>query len=249
MIIPQKTADELKIMQTAGAKLAHIITKLVSQIVVGKTGLLIEELAQQLINEAGGKPSFPIAEVKYPFATCISIDEAIVHGLPKKEPFQPGQVVGLDVGMFYQGFHVDGAVTVGVGHLDAVDQRLINVTSRSLMLGIENIKPGEKLGRISHAIQSYVERHHFSVIRQLTGHGVGNLLHEPPSIPNFGSAFDGPELEPGMVLAIEPMVSSGDWRVKVDRDGWTVRLPHGSKGAHFEHTVAVTESGYQILTR
>lgn len=250
MNIPIKTQEEIELMHEGGQKLATVLDNIVKKTHEGVTGLEIERYAQELIREAGGKPSFPMFDKNYPYATCISIDDAIVHGLPSNKPFRIGQVVGIDIGMYCQGFHLDMATTVGIGHISAVAQKLLTATKQSLEKAIAVIKPGICLGLIGSTVQQYVERHGFLVIRQLTGHGIGRNLHEPPPIPNYGVPTNGPIIQDGMVLAIEPMVSQGGWEVVVDTaDHWTVKIKDGSIGAHFEHTVAVMENGPLILTK
>lgn len=245
-----KSDAEIEIMKEGGRRLAAIIDELAKQVVAGNTGTNIELLAQKKIRQVGGQPSFPLFDKNYPYATCLSIDSAIVHGLPTDRSFRDGQVVGLDIGLYYRGFHVDTAVTVGVGSISAIAEQLIKATRNSLYQAIKIVKPGIHVGLIGQTIRTSVEQQGFSIIRQLTGHGVGRKLHEEPRIPNFGRESDGPILKSGMTLAIEPMVSAGDWPVVVDqKDHWTVRLKDGSLGAHFEHTVAVTDNGCLILTR
>lgn len=249
-MITIKTAEEIEIMKEGGRLLAKIVSRLADQVVSGNTGMKIEQLAQEMIKEVGGQPSFPLFTKNYPYATCISIDSAIVHGMATDEKFHDGQIVGLDIGLYYRGLHVDTAVTVGVGSISATAKKLIKVTRDSLYKAIKVVKQGIHVGLIGQTIQTTVEQQGFSIIRQLTGHGVGRKLHEEPRIPNFGRENEGPILKSGMTIAIEPMVSAGDWPVVVDqKDHWTVRLKDGSLGAHFEHTVAITDEGCTILTQ
>lgn len=248
MIIPIKTPTELMIMREGGEKLAKIVRQLTDHLRVGSSGQEVEELANKLIALAGGQPSFPLSNPNYPYTTCVSIDSVIVHGLPTAQPFQAGQIVGLDIGMYYKGFHLDTALTGGIEPVSPVAQRLIQITRLALAQAIRVVRSGIHLGLIGYTINQYAARHGLKVIRQLTGHGVGRQLHEPPQVSNFGLADGGPILQAGMVLAIEPMISTGDGQVYVDRDGWAVRLKDRSLGAHFEHTVAVTDRGAEILT-
>jgi methionyl aminopeptidase len=248
MNIAIKTETELSIMRIGGRKLAEIVNQLIPLISVRHSGRDVEKKAQELIFEAGGQPSFSVADRRYPYATCLSINDAIVHGLPQDKVFKKGQVVGLDIGLYYQGFHLDTATTIGIGKTPADVQHLLAATRKSLELAIQEVQPGRHLGIIGNTIQNYIEKQGFSVIRQLTGHGIGRNLHEKPVVANFGQPNDGPIMMPGMVLAIEPMVSAGDWLVYVDQDGWTVRIKDGSYGAHFEHTIAVTVDGCEVLT-
>lgn len=247
MAIPLKTPEQIELMAKGGAKLAKVRDQLAQMV---RPGLKVDELeqaARSLIAQAGGEPNFCLTK-DYPYSICCSINEEIVHGLPKGKTIKAGDAVGIDVGMRYQGWHLDTAITVGVDDISLQDQKLLKVAKTALELAIAQLKPGIKLGKISHLIQNYVEQHGFSVLRNLTGHGIGRQLHEEPKVPNFGNPDDGPVLETGMVLAVEPMVSTGDFKTLTKDDGWTVVLADGSHGAHFEHTVAITKTGVRILT-
>ncbi|HHO81420.1 MAG TPA: type I methionyl aminopeptidase, partial [Bacillaceae bacterium] len=175
--------------------------------------------------------------------------EEVVHGIPSERVLREGDILSIDVGAYYDGFHGDGAWTYAVGRVSPEDQKLLDVARETLFRGIEAARPGNHLSDISHAIQTYVEAHGFSVVRAYVGHGVGRNMHEEPPVPNFGPPGRGPKLRPGMVLAIEPMVNAGTFEVRTLDDGWTVVTADGRRSAHFEHTVAITEEGPIILTR
>ena len=185
----------------------------------------------------------------YPVFLCFSNNEGVVHCLPNKEPLKEGDVLGIDCGIWHKGLCTDMAVTVGIGKVSAEAQKLIGVTRKSLELAMAQVKPGNTLGDIGYAVQSYVEKNGFGVVRHLVGHGVGYDVHEDPRIPNFGKKGTGMVLEPGMVLAIEPMVTLGDWNIKILDNGWDIVTADRSLAAHFENTIVVTEKGCEILTR
>ena len=185
----------------------------------------------------------------FPASSCISINDEVVHGIPRKRPIQKGDVVKVDVGVELDGYFGDAAKSYIVGQVDDEVQRLLRVTKDALMLGIEQARYGNRVSDISHAIQVPVEKAGFSVVRELVGHGIGEELHEPPQVPNYGRPGRGDRLKPGMVLAIEPMVNAGTHDVVTDADGWTVRSADGSMSAHFEHTIVIREDGPEILTK
>jgi len=244
-----KTPEEIKIMRQAGKLLAEVIKKIVPLVQRDVSALELDKLAEKLILEAGAKPVFKGFK-NYPATLCISINNEVVHGIPTQEKiFKDGDIVGLDCGLRYNGYCADMAVTVPVGKISRHAQKLIKVTQNSLLLAIKKIKPGIHLGDISWTIQNYVEKNGFSVVRELSGHGIGKELHEEPTILNFGQAGTGPILQEGMVLAIEPMVNAGDWRVRTLGDGWTVVTADGGLSAHFEHTILVAKKGAEILTQ
>lgn len=248
MSIELKTNAEIAVMSEGGAKLAKIRNELAAIIKPGLHAKELESTSRRLISNAGGTPNFCLAK-NYPYSICVSINDEIVHGTPKDKIIKGGDIVGLDVGMLYKSWHLDTAVTVGVGEINDADKQLLKITKTALDLAIEELKSGIKLGKIQHLIQKYVEDNGFCVLRNFTGHGIGHSLHEDPKIPNFGDPNEGPILEEGMVLAIEPMVSKGDCKIVVGNDGWTAKLLNGAKGAHFEHTVAITKNGCKVLTQ
>ena len=244
-----KTNDEIKIMSEGGRILAVVLKEIVNAVKPGVPTWDLEILAKDLIKKEGGMPSF-LDYSGYPCALCISINDAVVHGIPKKnEIIQNGDIVGLDLGLKYKGLYTDMAVTVGVGKISKIGNKLIKVCKKSLDIAIKQVSPGNKIGDIGAAIQKYVESQGFSVVRDLVGHGVGYGVHEPPRIPNFGIAGKGEEILEGMCLAIEPMICEKDYNVKTDKDGWGVRTFDKGLAAHFEHTVAIVSNGCEVLTK
>lgn len=203
--------------------------------------------AENFILSKNARPAFK-GLYGFPAATCISVNDEVVHGIPGKRKLQDGDIVGIDIGVELNGFYGDGARTFCVGHVDPEVVKLCEVTQKSLELGIAQCVAGNRIGDISYAIQSYVEEHQFSVVRDLVGHGVGIKPHEDPQVPNFGKKGSGTRIKPGMVLAIEPMINMGSYGVYTDDDEWTVRTIDGKPSAHFEHSVAVTKNGTIILT-
>ncbi|MDZ7331808.1 MAG: type I methionyl aminopeptidase [candidate division KSB1 bacterium] len=212
------------------------------------TTLEIDRLVEQYIRSRGARPAFK-GYRGFPASVCISIDAEVVHGVPKQRKLKPGQIVSIDIGVEYQNYFGDGAKTFVIGEVPEKTQRLLRVTREALYKGIEVAQSGRRLSDISHTIQSHVEQAGFSVVRDLVGHGVGRKLHEDPQIPNYGPPNRGPRLKPGMTLAIEPMVNMGGYEVEFDEhDKWTVRTVDGLPSAHFEHTIAITENGADVLT-
>ena len=246
-MISIKSKKEIEIIREGGKIAARILKILAQNAQPGITGKELEKKAQQEIKKAKVKPSF-LGHAGYPAATCVSIDEGVVHGIPSDRVLKEGDIVGIDLGVEYRGYHSDTAITVGVGKINNQKRRLLEITEKSLHQGLSLIKPGVSLGDIQNRIQTIVEKAGYSVIRDLAGHGIGKNLQEEPSIPNFAKPGTGPVLKQGMVLAIEPMVAEGDWHVKILDDGWTVVTADGSDAAHFEHTIAITKDGYEILT-
>ena len=243
-----KTLDEIKVMEKANKILAEIF-ELVSEVIeAGMSAYDLDKFVENEIIKRGATPAFK-GYSGYPAATCISVNEEVIHGLPKKEKiFKKGDIVSLDVGTFYDGYYGDAARSYIIDETDDRTLELYNVTKEALDVGISKAVVGNRIGDISSAIQDHVESHGFSVIRDFVGHGIGRNLHEAPQIPNYGSPGRGPLIMEGMVLAIEPMVSMGDWRVRI-LDGWTVVTIDGSRSAHFEDTIAVLKDGVWILSR
>ncbi|MBI5076912.1 type I methionyl aminopeptidase [Candidatus Falkowbacteria bacterium] len=250
-----KSADEIKILKQGGKILAGIIKKIAKAAKPGITTRELDELAERLILENGGAPSFKGYGEKnnpYPAALCTSVNEQIVHGVPGDYILKSGDIVGLDIGMRHpnaNGLYTDMAVTVGVGKINEKAKKLIKVTRKALDVWLKNIKSGEDIIQISAKVQAYVEKEGFSVIRELVGHGVGHAVHEQPAIPNYFSPAFSFKLKEGMVLALEPMVSAGDFHILVQNDNWSVITRDHSLCAHFEHTVLVTENGCEVLTK
>lgn len=235
-------------MRHAGQIVAAVLAGLGERIKPGITTASLDAWAEQYIRRQGGVPSFK-GYRGYPASVCISIDSEIVHGIPGRRRLKEGQIVSLDVGVIYEGYQGDAATTVGVGQISHEAAELLRVTQRALAAGIAMARAGRRLGDVSHAIQVTAEAAGFNVIREYVGHGIGTEMHEDPQIPNFGPAGRGPVLRPGMTLAIEPMVVTGDYLTRVLDDGWTVVTADGSLAAHFEHTVAVTSGDPEVLTR
>jgi len=208
----------------------------------------IDRLSEEFILSREAKPAFK-GYRGFPATACISINEEVVHGIPGRRTLMEGQIVSVDLGCIVNGFYGDSAATFPVGEISEEKRKLLEVTKRSLKVGIAQVKSGNKLGRVSAAIQKCVEDEGFSVVRDMVGHGIGKNLHEDPQVPHFGPADAGPVLKQGMVIAIEPMVNAGGYQVLQKADGWTIITADGSDSAHFEHSVAVTENGADILTK
>lgn len=215
----------------------------------GITTAEIDKIIFDFIKGQGARPNFK-GLYGFPGTACISVNDEVIHGIPsKKKVIRPGDIVSIDTGAAWGGFNGDNACTFGCGRLDPEARRLLEVTRESLHCGIRAAVCGARVGDISHAVQAYVEENGFSVVRSFVGHGVGKELHEDPEVPNFGAAGRGPRLVSGMTLAIEPMVNQKHYTVKTDADGWTVRTADGGLSAHFEHTVAMTAAGPEVLTK
>jgi methionyl aminopeptidase len=246
--IEVKSAEELAIMRKAGRIVATTLAHLAELI---RPGLATEELEELVIEEF--KKVGAVASFKgyrgYPASLCVSVNDEVVHGIPGKRVLREGDIVSLDLGAIYQGFHGDAALTVGVGRISPQAQRLIDVTREALEVAISAAVEGARLGDLSWAVQSFVEERGFSVVREYAGHGIGRQMHEEPQVPNFGQPGRGPLLRRGMTLAIEPMVNAGGWRTQVLEDHWTVCTMDGSLSAHFEHTIAIKGKRAEILTR
>lgn len=245
-----KTPEEIEIMRQAGQinALAHDIVR--AMIKPGIKTAELDKAAEEIIRDHGAKPTFKGYPGPYPFPATltISINEQLVHGIPGKLELQSGDIVSIDCGTTYQGFIADSAFSAGVGEISAEAQHLLDVTEKSLYIGVEQMHSGNRVGDISAAIQQYVEGFGYHVPREYSGHGVGRQMHEAPQVPNYGRAGRGLVLRPGITLAVEPMTLMGTYRTRVLPDQWTVVSADGSLTAHFEHTIAVTENGPQILT-
>jgi len=246
-VIKIKTDAQIEIMRKAGEIVAETLQVIESEINPGVTTGRLDSIAEDFIISRGASPAFK-GYRGFPATTCISIDEEVVHGIPGKRQLVDGQIVSVDLGAVVDGFYGDSAATFAVGEISEEKRKLLDVTKRSLEIGINKVKAGIKLGVVSSAIQEVVEAAGFSVVREMVGHGIGQKLHEEPQVPHFGPADAGPILEKGMVLAIEPMVNAGGFRINQKPDGWTIITADGSVSAHFEHTVAITENGADILT-
>ena len=247
-MIELKSAREIGLMRTAGHVLSDVIDHLRGFVKPGLSTLEIDEDVEGFIAARGAKPAFK-GYRGFPATVCISINEEVVHGIPSAHRrIQEGDIVGLDLGCIVDGYYADCAFTLAIGDVPPKVQQLLDVTRESLDQAIQECRPGRRLSDVSHAVQVHVERHGFSVVRAFVGHGIGRALHEDPQVPNFGDPGRGPQLRPGMVLAIEPMVTMGSWEVKVLDDGWTAVTRDGSLAAHFEHTIAVTDAEPEVLT-
>lgn len=246
-MIHLKSAEELAYMRTAGriVALAHEAVK--KNLKPGITSKALNDLCERVIVEAGATPSFK-GLYGFPAAACISVNSLLVHGIPDDTVLRKGDIVSVDIGACYQGYHGDSAWTYAVDEADEADEALMRVTHDALFEGLKYAKAGNRLTDISHAIGEYVFAHGYSIPRDYTGHGVGRSVHEDPAVPNFGPAGHGVRLKPGMTIAVEPMVIAGRPQTSVLKDGWGVVTRDGSKTAHYEHTIAITNDGYEILT-
>ena len=246
-MIQIKTEKELELMRVA-CRITALARKAAADAVApGVTTEDIDRAVRKTIESHGAKPSF-LGYAGFPGTACISINNEVIHGIPGSRKIQDGDIVSIDVGAYYKGFHGDNAYTFAVGQISPETQRLLDVTKESLYKGIAAAVPGARIGDVAYAVQSYVEQAGFAVVRKYVGHGVGANLHESPEVPNFGKPGRGVRLVPGMTIAIEPMVNLVGTDVKVQPDGWTVLTASGSPSAHFEHTIAITEHGPVILT-
>lgn len=244
----RKSAAEIAGMREGGAMLATVLASLRSAAVPGVTTRELAVMARRELAKLGGEPAFEGFN-GYPDVLCVSINDAIVHGIPDETRLSPGDVLSLDFGVRYRGLITDAAISLIVGHpRDRHDAELVAATEAALLAGIAVVRNGAHIGDIGAAVESVLHEARLGVVRELVGHGVGDELHEAPNIPNFGQAGTGLQLESGMTIAIEPMATRGGHRVHLDRDGWTVRSRDGSRAAHFEHTVVVTPTGADILT-
>jgi methionyl aminopeptidase len=243
-----KSPDEIEKLRISNLVVAEILKELQEKVRVGVTTRELETFCLQLCGRRRVKPAFK-GYRGYPYALCASVNGEVVHGMPSDRPLHAGDILSLDFGVNYKGYFGDAAVTVPVGSVSAEAQRLMKVTEEGLYAAIEQAREGNRLGDISSAVQQCVERAGFSVVRDFVGHGIGRGLHEDPQIPNYGVRGRGIELRAGMVLAIEPMVNEGGYAVRVLPDGWTVVTEDGRLSAHFEHSVAITDNGPDILSR
>lgn len=236
-------------MRKASVIVAEALNAIKEFVSPGVTTKDLEQIAEDIIRRRGGTPAFK-GYRGYPASICASVNDEVVHGIPSSTVvLKPGDIVSIDLGVIYDGYIGDAAITVPVGEISNEAKRLLEVTEKALYIGIQQAKVNNRVTDISHAIQSYVEAHGFSVVRNFVGHGVGKSLHEDPQVPNFGPPGKGPKLKEGMTLAIEPMVNAGRYDVVVLDDGWTAKTVDGSLSAHFEHTVLIKKGGPEILTK
>jgi methionyl aminopeptidase len=243
-----KLPDEIEKARTSNRIVAEVLNRLREKVKPGVRTRELDKLAAEIADKRGAKPAFK-GYNGYPYALCVSVNEVVVHGMPSGRILEEGDIVGLDFGVCYQGFFGDAAITLPLGRVTQKASRLMQVTEQSLYAGIEQAKAGNRLGDISAAVQDIVEAAGYSVVRDFVGHGIGKSLHEEPQIPNFGKKGRGIELKSGMILAIEPMVNEGNYKVEILPDGWTVVTKDGSLSAHFEHSIAITDNGPEILSK
>ncbi|MCD6232703.1 type I methionyl aminopeptidase [Candidatus Aerophobetes bacterium] len=248
-MIAKRSEKELKYLREAGQILAGVLKELEKTIMnnPGITTFDLNKLAESLILKQKAKPAFK-GYRGFPYSLCVSLNEEVVHGIPGPRQIRPGDIVSLDLGVNWKGYYSDAAITVPIGKVSREVRKLLKVTKMALYKGIKQARRGKRVSDISFAIQHYVEKNGFSVVKDLTGHGIGRKLHEEPAIPNFGEPGHGPQLEEGMVLAIEPMVNMGNSEVEILKDHWTIVTKDRQLSAHFEHTVAVTNNHPEILT-
>ncbi|MDQ4148972.1 MAG: type I methionyl aminopeptidase [Actinomycetota bacterium] len=246
-MIIKKTPSQIAKMERAGRMLAEVIAELGDAVKPGVMLKELDEMADRSIRLRGAVPSF-LGYRGFPATICASPNEVVVHGIPGDQKLEEGDIFSADFGLILDGWHADSACTFAVGDIAPEARRLLEVTVQSLEAGIAQCRAGNRLGDVGHAIEEVVAKAGFSVVREFVGHGIGRSLHEDPQVPNFGEPGRGPMLEEGWVLAVEPMVTMGDWRTKILDDGWTVVTADSSLSAHFEHTVAVTSDGPKILT-
>lgn len=251
-MISLKSSREIEIMRRANQIVAEVLQELKRRVAPGVTTLDLDAIAEELTLKRKATPAFKgynVAGRIYPRCLCASVNEEIVHGIPTNRMLKEGDIIGLDYGVIYEGFYGDSAITVGVGQVSDEAQRLMDITKRSLDMGIEQLREGKRLGDFGSVVQSIAEGAGYSVVRAFVGHGIGKKLHEEPPVPNYGDPDRGLRLREGMVLAVEPMVNAGSYEVEIKDDGWTAVTKDGSLAAHFEHSVAITKNGPFILSQ
>lgn len=248
MMTKIKTDVEIAAMRESGRMLATVLQHLSDQIRPGMSTKDLSEIAKQQLRVLGGQPTF-LGYFGYPDVLCISINDEVVHGIPRANHLiKDGDLVSLDFGVTYRGMVTDSAISIIVGQGSPAALKLLETTKRALAAGIDAAKANAHIGDISAAVQAVLDKEQYGIVRDLVGHGVGHELHEDPNIPNYGKKGTGPRLQAGMTIAIEPMATLGDYRIKTDPDNWTIRSADGSLAAHFEHTVLITKDGPEILT-
>ena len=243
-----KSQKEIDKMRAAGQLVGRVLQQLRGMVAPGITTLEVDRAAEKMIRDAGAYPTFK-GYNGFPFSICASVNEQVVHGFPSEYVLKEGDIFSIDVGATLDGFVGDTATTVGVGQVSDDRLRLMRITEESLQLAIEQCRAGNHLGDIGFAVQSHAEAHGYSIVRDYVGHGIGRKMHEDPQIPNYGKPGKGPKIKKGYVFALEPMVNLGSLHTKTLKDGWTVVTVDGQPSAHFEHTVAITEEGPEVLTR
>lgn len=250
MLTRVKTKSEIEAMRESGKRLGHVLRHLRASVVAGMSTKDVADIAGEELAKIGGKPAF-LGMYGFPDVLCISLNDEVVHGIPQRTKIiQEGDIVSMDFGVKYDGMITDAAISVVVGTTNkSARSKLVSVTEESLLAGIETLRDGVRVGTISNAIEKVLNKHHYGIVRDLVGHGVGHELHEEPNIPNYGRAGTGMTLQAGMTIAIEPMATLGGYGVITDYDGWTIRTNDRSDSAHFEHTILITHDGYEILTK
>lgn len=243
-----KSPREITQMRGAGRVVAAVLEEVGKKVRPGITTAELDDIAVSEVKKRGAEASFK-GYRGFPASICTSVNEEVVHGIPGSRVLQEGEIISLDFGALMNGFHGDAAVTVGVGKISTEAQKIIDATRGALQAGIAAARIGARLGDVSAAIQSYAEARGFSVVREYVGHGIGRELHEDPQVPNFGVTGEGPVLQKGMTMALEPMLNAGGWRTRVAEDKWTVVTADGRLSAHFEHTIVIDENGPGILTK
>jgi methionyl aminopeptidase len=248
-----KTREEIELMRESALMVSRTLGLIAKEVKPGVKPIYLDKLAEEYIRDNGGVPAFKgykshSGGIDFPATLCISINEAVVHGIPTDKPLQEGDIISVDCGVKKNGFYGDHAYTFAIGEVKPEIQKLIDVTKESLYLGIQQMVSGNRIGDISYAIQQHAEKNGFGVVRELVGHGLGKHLHEEPEVPNYGKRGDGPKLKEGMVLAIEPMINFGKKNIKQLPDGWTIVTADGLPSAHFEHDVAIVDGKPEILS-
>ena len=246
-MVTLKSARELETMRRSGKITAKVLTDLMKAARAGMTTGQLDAMAEKGIRELGGVPTFK-GYHGYSSSICASVNDQVVHGIPGDYVLKDGDLLSIDIGTTFEGYVSDTAVTVGIGNIAQNARRLLDVTQECLMVGIAQMQRGNHVGDIGAAVQRHAESHGYGVVRELVGHGVGTAMHEEPQVPNYGKAGTGLQMRPGLVLAIEPMITEGGYEVEILKDGWTVVTADGKLAAHFEHTIAVTDDGPKILT-
>jgi len=247
-VIFYKTDEEIELLRENGALVSKVLAHCASRLKPGVTGLELNKEAEELIRDNGAVPGF-LGMYDYPYTIQVSLNSAVVHGMPTDVPFKDGDIVSIDCGTLKHGYYGDSAHTFGLGNISDKEMKLLEVTKTSLQMGVDAFKIGRRIGDISNLIQTFIERkHRFSCVRELVGHGLGRSLHEAPEVPNFGKKGKGPKIQSGLVVAIEPMVNMGRKEVYQADDGWTILTKDSSPSAHYEYMIAVTENGADILS-
>ena len=242
-----KTREEIELMRESALSVSKTLGMLAKEIKPGVTSLYLDKLAEEFIRDNGGVPGFK-GLYGFPNTLCMSLNAAVVHGIPTDIPMEEGDIISVDCGVLKNGFYGDHAYTFGVGEIKPEVQKLLDITKESLYIGIEQFKSGNRIGDISWAIQNHAEKNGFGVVRELVGHGLGKKMHEDPEVPNYGKRGDGPKLKDGMVIAIEPMINMGTRNIKQLKDGWTILTADKKPSAHYEHNVALVDGKPDILS-